>query len=998
MSQAIVAVGQRYVSDTEPELGLGVVLEVDGGRAAIGFPAAEQRRTYAIDGAPISRVRYQVGESIKRQAGPKFIIIDIVELQGCVLYVAQNEAGDVENIPEFELDSFVQFSRPRERLFSGQIDKYQHFTLRYQTQATFSQKHQSSVFGLCGPRVSLLPHQMYIASQVAKRHEPRVLLADEVGLGKTIEAGLILHQQLMTGRTHRALIVVPESLLHQWLVEMLRRFNLSFTLLDEARCLALTDDSDELDNELFDDILEKSDDEMVAALDELTEKKEASNPFDSSQLILCSLDFLTQNPNRLDQALACEWDMLLVDEAHHLTWSPKGASVEYQCIEKLSKMARGLLLLTATPEQLGFESHFARLSLLDPDRYYSFDAFVEEQQQYQPLNELVQALLALRPEVNEAAPITGDISTELKAQLTGYLSEKTLADICDYAVSVSLAQAIDDAVTLLLDRHGTGRVILRNTRHSVAGFPERHLELHYLPVDDEAAIALASTDVTTQLHPEHYWQTMGDWWLHDPRILWLKTLLKSLKGKKVLVICAETDTAQALELHLRLRQGIASAVFHEEMNLIARDRAAAYFSDPEDGAQVLVASEIGSEGRNFQFAQHLVLFDLPANPDLLEQRIGRLDRIGQGSDIYIHLPLYESESADNNSASHKLARWYHEGLNAFESTCAIGHATYSHFKEKLSIVLSTQNDAALTALVTETRSFADKLNVQLQAGRDRLLELNACRPVEAQAIIKALEDQDSDESLPNYLMSLLDSFGVDYERDTETSWILHPGDHMRVDPFPGLPQAGMTATFSREQALTREDMHFLTWEHPMVHGAQELILHSEFGNTALATLKLPGIKPGTLLVEAVYILYCSAPPALQLDRYLSQAMIRVLLDDNGKDYSKVLNVTQMGKLLKKVGRASAQELVRHGRTAIASLLDLADVKVEPLRDEKVTTAVSAMQHDFHQEISRLKELAIVNPNVRPAELEHLEAQCESCERYLSGASLKLDAVRVIMAV
>src|SRR5690606_30840827 len=99
---------------------------------------------------------------------------------------------------------------------------------------------------------------------------------------------------------------------------------------------------------------------------------------------------------------------------------------------------------------------------------------------------------------------------------------------------------------------------------------------------------------------------------------------------------------------------------------VSRDRAAAYFADEEDGAQILVCSEIGSEGRNFQFSSHLVLFGLPLIPDLLEQRIGRLDRIGQKNTVSIHVPFFE------NSAQHRLFDWYHLGMNAFEQTNPAG--------------------------------------------------------------------------------------------------------------------------------------------------------------------------------------------------------------------------------------------------------------------------------------------------------------------------------------
>lgn len=105
--------------------------------------------------------------------------------------------------------------------------------------------------------------------------------------------------------------------------------------------------------------------------------------------------------------------------------------------------------------------------------------------------------------------------------------------------------------------------------------------------------------------------------------------LTSHRSQKVLVICAKAATALQLEQVLREREGIRAAVFHEGMSIIERDRAAAWFAEEDTGAQVLLCSEIGSEGRNFQFASNPVMFDLPFNPDLLEQRIGRLDRIGR---------------------------------------------------------------------------------------------------------------------------------------------------------------------------------------------------------------------------------------------------------------------------------------------------------------------------------------------------------------------------------
>jgi ATP-dependent helicase HepA len=199
-------------------------------------------------------------------------------------------------------------------------------------------------------------------------------------------------------------------------------------------------------------------------------------------------------------------------------------------------------------------------------------------------------------------------------------------------------------------------VLFRNTRNSVAGFPDRQLHQHALELSQDQAAEFCALTLEKQLRAETYWsQHENEWWLQDPRVNWLSEWLKQNRRKKVLVICASADTAQTLEDYLRLRKGLLTAVFHEGLSLIERDRAAAYFADMEEGAQVLICSEIGSEGRNFQFAQDLVLFDLPLNPDLLEQRIGRLDRIGQTATVNIHTPYYAGTAQEKLLYAHMIA-------------------------------------------------------------------------------------------------------------------------------------------------------------------------------------------------------------------------------------------------------------------------------------------------------------------------------------------------------
>ncbi|HWV16889.1 MAG TPA: RNA polymerase-associated protein RapA [Cellvibrio sp.] len=977
MSKSQYVIGQRWISEAEAELGLGIVLDVVNRRLTLSFPAAGERRTYALENAPVSRVIYEAGEKVRHQDGTSIKITKVIEQHGCLLYQGVTEEKEELAFPEFELDSFVQFSTPRDRLFAGQIDKHSHFTLRYQTLEYANQHRQSPIFGLAGPRVQLLPHQLYIANEVAQRHAPRVLLADEVGLGKTIEAGLVLHQQLISGRVQRALIVVPTSLQHQWLVEMLRRFNLAFTLLDEARCQALVG----LDS------LEESVDYVDDFNDDGDQQASGDNPFESAQLVLCSLDFLTRHPERYAQALAADWDLLLVDEAHHLQWSEQSVSLAYQCIEGLAKVAKGLLLLTATPEQLGLESHFARLRLLDPDRYYDLAKFIAEQKSYEPLNQVVQSLLAIRSEES------GILPAELLKVLTQYLPDETLAELQQLAAVESLAKAVDQAINYLLDRHGTGRVLFRNTRSSIPGFPERQLHKHSLDISTAQLAELSHLPLAEQLCAETYWQRQAnDWWLDDPRVTWLSDWLKQNRRKKVLVICASADTAQALEDYLRLRKGLLTSVFHEGLSLVERDRSAAYFADMEEGAQVLVCSEIGSEGRNFQFSQDIVLFDLPLNPDLLEQRIGRLDRIGQTATINVHVPFYQG------SVQQKLMDWYHQGLNAFEKTCAIGQAVYARFSETLLSALANNDEAKFAALLQDTKAYAADLVAQLQNGRDRLLELNSCKPVEAAGLVNLLAEKDEDEYLQDYMDSVFDAFGIDSERHSEHSLVLHPSDHMRFEQFPGLPEAGLTITYQRQQALSREDMQFITWEHPMVRGAQELIALTEFGNTAFCTLKLPPLKPGNLMLEALFVLHCPAPAELQLFRFMPQSLLRILLDQSGKDLAAILSVDKLGKLLQKVPRNNAQNLVRHARATLVEMLQNAEAKALPQQRELIAAAQQQVTLEINAELARMRALALVNPNVRQSEIDHLEQRLAASQHYLAQAKLRLDALRVIMTI
>ncbi|MDE9452543.1 RNA polymerase-associated protein RapA [Xenorhabdus bovienii] len=960
--------GQRWISDTESELGLGTVVALDTRMVTLLFPASGENRLYARNDSPITRVMFNAGDTLTSHEGWKLKVDEVQQDNGLLIYIGTRLDTEEEHITlrEVFLDSKLTFNKPQDRLFAGQIDRMDRFALRFR-----ARKHQSEQFrlaesGLRGIRASLIPHQLHIANEVGKRHAPRVLLADEVGLGKTIEAGMVIHQQLMAGRAERVLVIVPESLQHQWLVEMLRRFNLRFSLFDDARYSEALHDSD--------------------------------NPFETEQLIICSLDFVRRNKQRFEHLLEASWDLMVVDEAHHLEWSEKAPSREYQVIEELAEQIPSVLLLTATPEQLGQESHFARLRLLDPNRFHNYQAFIDEQQTYRPVADAVTLLLSGETLNNDQQNLIVEL-----------ISEQDIEPLLKAANShqdEESEKSRRELIAMLMDRHGTSRLLFRNTRSGVKGFPHRELHEIKLPLPAQYQTAIKVSEIMgakksvearakDMLYPERIYQEFegenATWWNFDPRVEWLLGFLLANRDEKVLVICAKAETALQLEQVLREREGIRSAVFHEGLSLLERDRAAAYFASEDEGAQVLLCSEIGSEGRNFQFANQLVMFDLPFNPDLLEQRIGRLDRIGQSRNIKISIPYLE------NTAQSILLRWYHEGLNAFEQTCPTGRPIYDKYYETLVNFLAKPNEqAGFTPFITECREHHEQLRQQLEQGRDRLLEMNSNGGEQGQKLAETIAAQDNDTDLVSFALNLFDIIGINQEDRSDNIITLNPSDHMLVPDFPGLPADGCSITFDREKALSREDTQFLSWEHPIIRNGLDLILSGDTGSCAVSILKNKALPVGTLLVELIYVVEAQAPKHLQLTRFLPPTPVRLLMDLKGTNLAPQVEFESFNRQLNAINRHNASKLVSAVQKEVHAILQQSEPLVEQQAREVIEKAKKEADNVLSAELSRLEALKAVNPNIRDDELEAVESEHKHLLLNLDQANWRLDAIRLVV--
>lgn len=903
------------LAQTEPELGVGVILASDGRVVDVGFAAAGMKRRYSAKSAPLRRMMIAAGQKATTRDGRKFVVENVTEERGLLRYVG----GGVSAL-ETELSDSVPEQGLADRFVSGPWSEPRAYDLRCAGWELLSRSLDPDVRGLVGARVSLLPHQLYIARQVSRRELPRVLLSDEVGLGKTIEAGLIFSSLRSLDRATRVLVLAPRALKHQWLSELYRRFN-----------------------------------ELFSVVDADGEKEDEDLDFVSSQKNISSVDFLLSDPARLAQALEEPWDLLIVDEAHHLGWSPEAPSAEWAAVKALSARSRGLLLLTATPRQQGLETQFGLLHLVDPQRFADFESFRRESAELR-----ATALLARR--VHD-----GETSAELRAELKARFADDP--DVCA-AVDGLSQSGPERLLQALIDRHGTGRVLMRNRRERLRGFPPRRL--HSVPLPDATP---------------------------DARADWLASFLNGLApGEKVLLLCSTETMVRRLDTALRSRTGMKRALFHEKLDIVERDRQAAWFAEP-NGAQLLVSSEIGGEGRNFQFASKLVLYDLPAHPDLLEQRIGRLDRIGQKRDVEIYVPWAE------DSPEEVSFRWYAEGLRSFERAWSGGAALMERLHSELEATREAyakkdpERAERLRALIRRTHEEVEALERLNRESVDTLIDLNSFDPREGEELRRRIAAVDRDPFVRDYMEAIFDHYGVEAE-DFDASGTLKLSAHSLTftESFPELPPGSeILATFDRAPALAREDLRLLNQDHPMVKGVLSMLLDEDEGQVSVAARS--DRLNADRRVEFLFVLQASAPAQLEVERYLPVTVLEAVVDRQGQprlleeSHDAAAELDRVWHPLPEdLQHRLAQDCARHLPGWIEATTRLAEAEAR----RRVAGALAEARQSLAEEQARLEQLRRVNPSLRAEEVDEHRQRAKATLAAIEAAAPRLDAIRLVL--
>lgn len=887
--------GQRWISQAEPELGLGTLVEANGRTISLRFDSSDCTRQYALQSAPLKRVVFKPGDEIQLKDDKKLTIQTVSESEGLIYY-----SGEGTIVCEKDLCDTISFSMPQDRLFAGITDSSKLFDLRHRLLNAKAAYDASPVKGFLGGQVELIPHQFFIADKVTTRYIPRVLLSDETGLGKTIEACLILHKLLITHRAQRVLIIVPESLVHQWFIELYRKFNLSFMIFDAACC------------------------------ESLEQEGSRTNPFLDRQLGIAGMDFL-KNKKRQAQIIEAGWDMVVIDEAHHITDDKK----TYGFIQTLARTTFGLMLLTATPEQMGMKNHFLHLQLLDPERYFDFNTYLDETSQYKKTIRTVTQLIK-------------------KGKNTDHV----------------------------LDSYGPGRVIFRNKRDVIKGFPKR--VAHLTPL-----AATASQIKAANLEFFDTNETKAHVFTDDPRISCLVELIK--QKKKLLVICSSKEKVDAVEKAIANHIFVDVAKFDETMSLLQRDRNAAWFSR-KNGARILICSEIGSEGRNFQFVHHLFLFDLPHNPELLEQRIGRVDRIGQKSDIQIHVPYILG------SVYEILALWYMDGLNLFTKNINGVHLIYEKFKPDLFDLFSRSAESAgveapvVEKLIGETKAYCIKTDKKLAQGKNILLEMNSFKPESAKKIIDHITRTENNNAFDDLLTRVLDHYGIEIDFIDKTIFKLN-STTMTDEKFPALTSLSNAMTFNRKTAITRDDIDFFSWDHPFVQQTFEYFITHDTGSCATALLN--GQQGPGILLETVFILECIAPGNLNMERYLMPHPIRIVVDHEGCDTGLDNEFTGLSSKLTQDQSTWFMDMEQVKQVLIPSMIEKSVSIAENHCETMIKKGKNRIKEILGKEITRLTQLQKINPDIREAEIELARTRMASLLDHLDSSRVRMDAVRLI---
>jgi ATP-dependent helicase HepA len=764
--------GDYLTHSFNPELGIGRVTAVEGRVITVEFPRSGTSLRLAASTDALIPVDLSLGRPVRIIATQEETTVAARLPDGDVRLANGRVAASHELWP-LELEGALL-----ERLALGDLDEVEDFVTRLDILHLLTLREADGLGSFLGGRIRLFPHQLHVAERASASDPVRWLLADEVGLGKTIEAALILNRLVHAGKVKRCLVVAPETLTVQWLGELWRKYHQVFTLLDSQR---LADVARDFGADF--------------------------NPFDVHVRAVIALEMLTERPQLTGLAVAAGIDLLVVDEAQRLRRPPgHPGDAGWGAVAPIAGLGRHVLLLSATPLEDDAHGFFRLLQLLRPQEF--------------PEDVSFEARLAL------ATPLPPCTSSTRRADIGGLPPRVGIPIAPDNPAGWQLRAAVEAAVrgAVAADEVARRRKIDRIRRALASG-----AALGPVLASDETALRRKA-------------ETMD---AADPRLDWLLAQAPRWRhaGEKTLVFVAHRETLEMLRTALSHRAQLATGMFHEELSPARRDIEVARFRE-SGGPSLLVSTECGGEGRNFEFCRRLVLFDMPWKPTVVEQRIGRLDRIGR------RIPVDVVYFRPPSGIGADVVRLF-EALGLFREPLA-------GLEPQLARVEGALEEVALDPLASLSGKAFEGLVTEAHAARTRIREA-AYRQLhrdpyrsEMAAGILARVPRELDALNEEVVVTACIGLGFSVERPRgRRIFAIELGSGALVDGLPGVPGgSSYVGTFDREEALEEETLDFFASGHPLVEGIFAHFEEGALGRVARLEITIGGERGEGLV--AVY--------------------------------------------------------------------------------------------------------------------------------------------------
>jgi ATP-dependent helicase HepA len=898
-----IQVGNHVVHREQPSWGIGRVVGIskDGLRLVVRFAGRPKEELQVASRDPaLTRYRFQPGEQVKVRGADEKIIRGVVKAveAGNIDTLIVDAGGTETRLSEKGVAALPPASGVLESLVHGHWGDARNYLLRQSTLRLDVERRCDGLGALFSSRVLVKPYQVAVAQRVLSDRAPRYVLADEVGLGKTIEAGMILSALLHARLAKRVLVVAPAHLGVQWLAELLHKFNLRFTFMDAER------------------------------IDQLRKEAPDEDPWHEHDLVVTSLELLMRSEQAKEGAGDSDnrWDLVVFDEAHHLR-----GDRAYDVAVSLATNAWGLLLLTATPMKLDPVEYFRLLRLVETAPAQTYEEFERRVDRQKDLTALVRAL-------EESSP--AELAKQAQRVSKLFPKDKDLERLSqEVAKKPKLREALLDHVA---EVYSLSARLIRNRRAVVGGFTSRklhtvdvtldkeHLQL-YREVQDAIHAALKAGTLpegaplgfllrrlesspvalakALESRPEKGLKTLAAratgvaGYVRDAKLRGLREKLREIQkkepGAKVLVFTESRETLEYLVAELG-REGFAPLWYHGELQTLERDRMVARFRDP-DGGRVLVSTEAGGEGRNFQFCHYLIHYDLPWSPSAIEQRIGRLDRVGQTRPVEIFVLRAQGTFGG------RVVDLFADDVQVFTQTVGGLDAVLEEVEGELVHLAAFGGEQAwkeysgkLSSAVRKAREAAqrdyDPLLDRRSFDRDRVTALleraivRANLEEEVEDLEEALSSvsRNLDERLEETVLAIARKVGIGVDTDEHVEAFqcrLTLGSGLVIDALAGIDlseESIVEGTFWRDTAVEREEIEYLATGHPLVEALMNHVRDGELGRSSVLRLRSPVVSAlggcfsyTVQLPDPEDLAMGSHVPSRQAERLLEGGLVRV---------------------------------------------------------------------------------------------------------------------------